>query len=800
MVTFTVAFASIAIYFSIYIQEEERGKAYGDTLKLFTNIAHDIDAIESNLVQQTYFIDTEESILASIYFINTYEHSSDYEPPLIDEEKKSIAQALLERAKFAFNDTIVLYGLDSSVVAGVQRGKKDYIKFISTYEKNRRIYKSTHENGSNNLYTLNEAITQKYHTKHKIFYDDTPHIKPQITLNLEKTTLLITAHHSLFEGNSTTAHIEISKRFDKSLLKVYRANTPLKFTTQKSLEEFATPIEQLENIKIVTTSNDYRAALKITTLDGNLYIALSYPKINLWHIIQEGSNDFFTVLITIAVLFIVVMYLFYHTVLIGPLDTLMHNIERIKHREFKALRTLRSHDELEEIATHIDHLASSVQNKEQELQYIAQHDWLTNLYNRYHFNSIINEQIRNIPQGEFLALVFIDIDEFKSINDTLGHDVGDHLLIAVSQRLKEFIPPHGNLSRIGGDEFMIVLPKIHSQKELVAFAHRLHKLFEKPFDIQDHYLTITISSGIVLSNDPNKNATMLYKEADIALYKSKERGKDRFTLYKEEFACEVNERNAILNGLKEAITDNFSEFYLHYQPKIATMDSKTVNGIEALVRWESQKLGYLPPDRFIAIAEESGVIIELGYWIIERSCRDLLRLQQEGIELLQVSINISAIQFASKDFLTRIKAIIAQTQINPKHIEFELTERIIAQDDCQILTLLNALKDLGIHLAIDDFGTGYSSLSYLRKLPVDRLKIDKSFVTDIDKGEAYEIVQSAIVPLAKALHLFTTAEGVERQGEFEVLKSIGVDDIQGFYFAKPMSIEKLKNYLKSSQI
>ena len=799
MVTFTVAFASIALYFSIYIQEEERRKAHDNTLKLFTNIAHDIEIMKNNLVQQTYFVDTEESILASIYFINTYEYSNDYEPPLMDEEKKSIAQALLERAKFAFNDTIVLYGLDSSVVAGAQRDKSDYIKFISTYEKNQRIYKSTHEKDPNKLYATDKANTQKYRIKHQLFYNDAPHSKPQITLNLEKTTLIITAHHSLFEGNRTTAHIEISKRFDNDLLKLYRTNTPLKFTKQKSLEEIATPIEQLENIKIVTTSKDYRAALKIATLDGNIYIPLSYPKIDLWHIVQEGSNNFFTVLITIAIVFIIIMYLFYHTVLIRPLDALMHNIERIKHREFETLHKLHSHDELEEIATHIDRLASSVQDKEQELQYIAQHDWLTNLYNRYHFNSIINEQIKNIPKGEFLALVFIDIDEFKSINDTLGHDVGDHLLIAVSQRLKEFIPPYSNLSRIGGDEFMIVLPKIKNQKELIAFAGRLHKLFDEPFDIQDHYLAITISSGIVLSNDSDKNVTALYKEADIALYKSKEQGKDRFTLYKEEFSCEVNERNAILNGLKEAAKDNFSEFYLHYQPKIATVDSKTINGIEALVRWEAQKLGYLPPDRFIAIAEESGVIIELGYWIIERSCRDFIALQQEGIELSQISINISAIQFASKDFLERIKAIIKETQIDPKRIEFELTERIIAQDDCEILILLNALKDLGIHLAIDDFGTGYSSLSYLRKLPVDRLKIDKSFVSDMDNEESVEIIQSAIIPLAKALKLTTTAEGVERQEEFEILKSIGVDDIQGFYFAKPMSIEKLKIYIQNSK-
>ncbi|MBN2825851.1 MAG: EAL domain-containing protein, partial [Campylobacterales bacterium] len=634
--------------------------------------------------------------------------------------------------------------------------------------------------------------------KHQLYYQDTPETNPQITFHLDhEDAIIITAHHSIFEGELNTAHIEISKRFDTKSLRAYHAETLLTLTTDSTLEDTATSINQLDKINITTIPNGYRASLKIATLDGNVYITLTYPKIDLLQIINEGSNRFLSVLVIIATLFILIMYLFYHVVLIKPLDKLMYNIQHIKHRDFSNLNELNSNDELDEIATHVDSLAKSIQTQEDELKFIASHDALTHLYNRYHFNSIINHQIQDIQKDQHLALIFIDVDEFKTINDTLGHDVGDKLLVTMSQRLTTFVPPHSNLSRIGGDEFMIVLPKIDTQKELSEFAQQLHALFDEPFIIDTHYLNITISSGIVLTNNSQKDLTNLYKEADIALYKSKERGRDQFTIYKEEFSQELNERTAIINGLKDAIKQNFEEFYLLYQPKVSTLDGKTINGVESLIRWKSPLLGLMPPDKFIAIAEESGLIIELGYWIIERSCRDFLLLQHEGVELHQVSINISSVQFASKDFLKRVEAILKEIGIDPKYIEFELTERIIAHDDVEVLATLNTLKSMGIDIAIDDFGTGYSSLSYLRKLPVDRIKIDKSFVTDIDRGEAYEIVQSAIVPLAKALHLATTAEGVERQEEFAILKNIGVDDIQGFYFAKPMSIEKLKIYAKN---
>ncbi|MEA2029384.1 MAG: EAL domain-containing protein [Campylobacterota bacterium] len=797
IVTFTITFSSIAIYFYIYIHDEEHLKARNNTIKLFSNITQDIKEIENNLIKQTYFLDSEESIIASIYLINTYEHSGDYEKPLIDEEKKLIANKLLKRAKFAFNDKLILFVQDSSIAAGVERSSEHhYVRFISTYIDNKRVYKISPENNRQNTYQYNEEFTQKYQRKHELFYYDAPNSKPQITFNRMDKSIIITAHHSIFDNNESVAHIEISKRFDEHSLKAYNAEK-LELTTDESVKAIAVDTDHLDKIKLIESNQSYHAAIKIPTFDGNIYIQLKQPKMDLLKIIKEGKNSFLLVLMMIAFIFIIVMYLFYQIVLIRPLDILMNNIHYIKNREFKYLQTLHSHDELEEIAKNIDHLAYNVEDKEKELQYIAEHDALTHLYNRYHFNHIINQKVATIEEGYYLALIFIDLDEFKSINDTLGHDIGDGLLQAVAKRLDSYVSDNnGYLSRIGGDEFMIILPTIANHDQLDAFARHLQHLFDEAFVIDSRYLKIAISSGIVVTNDKTKSVTTLYKEADIALYKSKERGRNRYTIYQEAFAKEVDERNSILNGLKSAIHNDFDEFYLLYQPKICTQDGKTVSGVEALIRWNSKKLGFIPPDDFIDIAEESGIIIQLGQWIMKQACRDFLKLQKVNVDLKQISINISAIQFSSNDFLDQVEEMIQTIGIDPNVIEFELTERILANDDQGMLFTLNALRKLGIHIAIDDFGTGYSSLSYLQKLPVDRLKIDKSFVTDIDTTGPRDIVEQAILPLARAFHLSTTAEGVETQGEYEILKQMGVDEIQGYYFSKPLTIEKLKSFVK----
>jgi len=526
------------------------------------------------------------------------------------------------------------------------------------------------------------------------------------------------------------------------------------------------------------------------------YASMSAEKISFESVFRAQTTLFLPFLIVIALMVIALIYTFYHFVLIKPLEILTKNIEHIKEREFHAIERLNSDDEFHKIEKSIDHLAASIEAKEEELRYIAEHDSLTGLYNRYYFNNILSEELVTMREHHSLALIFCDVDDFKGINDTLGHNIGDHLLIEVAQRLSTLVKDQGYLARIGGDEFMMVFPNIDTYNRVYTFIHQLHGLFDDPFNVKDHYLNITISSGIVLTESRSQDVTNLYKEADIALYKSKEHGKDRFTIYEEQFSTQIQERNAIFEGLKKAIGEGCDDFYLLYQPKISTKDGKTIKGAESLIRWESKELGFMPPDKFIGIAEESGLIIELGYWIIERSCQDFLTMREMGIDIHQVSINISSNQFVSKNFLKRVQDIIEQTQIDPQNIEFELTERILADNNTLMLETLHALQNAGIHIAIDDFGTGYSSLSYLQKLPVNRLKIDKSFVTDIDKGGAFNIVKNAIVPLAKTLKLQTTAEGVETKGEYHTLKLMGVDDIQGYYFAKPMRIEEIQSFVE----
>lgn len=527
-------------------------------------------------------------------------------------------------------------------------------------------------------------------------------------------------------------------------------------------------------------------------------VVATYAKINIAQeniIINEAiTTQFILLFIIIAIVVTALMYIFYHFELIRPLGVLIKNIEHIQNREFDDLSKLQSNSEFNQIANNIQELANGIESKERDLQYLAEHDSLTGLHNRYHFNNILNEAIVTLPEDYYLALIFCDVDDFQTINDTLGHDIGDKLIVEIAKRFSSQVGFKGEIARIGGDEFIIILPRIVNHNEVYSCAYKLHALFDEAFNIEEHYLQITISSGIVYTSDPNHEVTTLYKEVDMALHKSKEFGKNQFTFYQESFSNEIKERKAIFEGIQKAIGEEFKDFYMLYQPKIAAKDGKSIKGVESLIRWESKELGFMPPDKFIDIAEESGLIVELGYWIIERSCQDFLAMREAGVEVEEISINISSNQFECKSFLGRLQEIIERLQIDPNYIEFELTERIFANDDTQMLDTLHTLQNAGIHIAIDDFGTGYSSLSYLQKLPVNRLKIDKSFVTDIDKGGAFNIVKNAIVPLAKTLNLQTTAEGVETKGEYQTLKIMGVDDIQGYYFAKPMRLEDLKTF------
>jgi len=748
--TFFIAFLIIGIYFYKYVKEDSYRNAKDEVLYIFDNISKDIDKYRQDIIEEAKLLDNDKSFLSSIYLLNSYQYKNYYHSILINKEKKIIYNKLLDKARIGEKDEVLLYLKDKKLAVGT---KKINGKYIGFYDFN-----------SDDLIKYNK-FTTSYTLK-----------KSANNINIKDNKLFLTVCHHIKNGDKVVGHIKLSKKLD---ITKYYSNSRNSVTL---------------SYKDKSTNYDSKYYINSLKLD-DIYIIIHHKKENIFAILSYDNTNFLVILLITIFSFICIMYIFYHFVLIAPLSILMDNIQNIKKREFNKIRILNSNDELEEISENMEKLSYNIKIKEKELLYIARHDSLTNLYNRYHFNSILKHKINTLVKSRYLALIFIDIDEFKSINDILGHNIGDRLLIEVGARLYKFIRGQASLGRIGGDEFMIVVSNILYKKQLDKFTKDLHNIFKDSFLIDDKYIKVTISSGIVISYDKSITVDRLYKEADIALYKSKERGKNQFTIYQAKFEEELRAKENILNYLKSAV-ETFEDFTLVYQPKIKTVDGKTVAGVEVLIRCKSKELGVLSPDKFIPIAEESGLIIPLGYWIITKALDDFVDLQNRNIDIKQVSINLSSIQIKSNNFLDNIKKIIAKSSINPSSIEFELTERVIADDNSKTLKILNAIRDMGIDIAIDDFGTGYSSLSYLQKFPISRLKIDKAFVTNVDTSNSLNIIEKSIVPLAQVLNIHTTAEGVERKEEFEVLKRVGVDDIQGFYFARPMELDKLEQYMK----
>lgn len=366
-------------------------------------------------------------------------------------------------------------------------------------------------------------------------------------------------------------------------------------------------------------------------------------------------------------------------------------------------------------------------------------------------------------------------------------------MVEISKVLQNSLQELGTISRIGGDEFIVVLEHLRDKDYPKEIAQKIKQLFDKHFLIQDNYIKITASMGIALTNDFQTPPPKLLKEADIALYKSKERGRNTYTFYEENFSIELLRKSQIITELKSAIK-TFEEFYLVYQPKINLANNKP-DSLEALIRWENKNLGFVSPAEFISIAEESGLIVELGYWVLSKACEDFVALQEQGYDLNQISVNVSSIQMQQGDFVQQLKNIIQQTHIKPTSLELEITERYIAICTKESIGMMQEIRDFGVELAIDDFGTGYSSLSYLKQLPVTRLKVDKSFIDECHKSTEMLAIVKAIIKLAHTFGLHSTAEGVENEEQLNLLKFENCEEIQGYFFAKPMKINDLCSYL-----
>ena len=421
---------------------------------------------------------------------------------------------------------------------------------------------------------------------------------------------------------------------------------------------------------------------------------------------------------------------------------------------------------------------------EGRVQYLATHDPLTGLPNRTLFSELLGAAIRLCRrEGRQFAVMFIDLDRFKFVNDTLGHAAGDTLLCEIARRFKAVLRTSDVLARLGGDEFVVLAPEISSAVAALTVARKLLDSGSLPVCIDGQECRVSASIGIALFPDHGDSEQLLMKNADIAMYSAKEHGRNNAQIYSSVLQTLAVERLVLETQLRHAL--DRGEFTLHYQAK-RNLKTGVVHGAEALLRWRSAVLGDVPPMRFIGVAEETGLIVPIGKWVLREACRQNVAWQAEGLPAICIAVNLSARQFEEDVFLQDLAQVLAETGMPAALLELEITEGMVVQDPTRAITMLDAIKAMGARLAIDDFGTGYSSLAQLKRFPIDTLKIDRSFIRDIAANAEDKAITQAIIAMGKTLSLTVVAEGVETQQQEEYLRAHGCDEMQGYYFSRPI--------------
>lgn len=439
---------------------------------------------------------------------------------------------------------------------------------------------------------------------------------------------------------------------------------------------------------------------------------------------------------------------------------------------------------------------SEKKKAERAMSHMAYHDDLTGLPNRRLSFDLLNKALEEVSgKSHHVAIMLLDIDRFKNFNDSLSHTFGDRLIRAIGRRLTTAYGDSVLVARFGGDEFTLLFPKLSSIDEVKARAQEVCDLIDQPLVLAGHEVHLTASVGVALYPGEANDAVGLIRNADTAMYRAKEHG-NTFRLYDPSMDTKAYERMVLETDLRKALERE--EFVLWYQPQI-NLATMRIKGVEALVRWNHPELGLVPPNKFIPLAEETGLIVPLGEWVLRTACQTNKRWQERGLQKLRMGVNLSMRQFRRDDLSDTVASVLAETGLDPADLELEITESMTMDLEQSLLTL-QKLKGLGIQIGIDDFGTGYSSLSYLKKFPIDRLKIDRSFVSDIGADENDSAIVNTILLMAHSLHLKVTAEGVETEAQKEYLKSHGCDDAQGYLFSRPLPEGEIEQLLRAEQV
>ena len=441
------------------------------------------------------------------------------------------------------------------------------------------------------------------------------------------------------------------------------------------------------------------------------------------------------------------------------------------------------------LATHED--ITERQRSEQRIAHMARHDALTDLPNRVLLRERLEHELKRVKRGECLAVLCLDLDQFKSINDALGHPIGDELLKLVADRLRGCTREPDTVARLGGDEFAIIMTQMQQPNDAAALSKRIRESIIRPYQIDGHQIVTDISIGISIAPDDAVEPEPLLRNADMALYGAKADGRGTYRYFEPEMNTRMRARRELEMDLRRALVNK--EFELHYQP-LVNLQTNEVNGFEALLRWNNPVRGMVSPADFIPIAEETGLIIPLGEWVLKSACYEAV----DWPEHIKVAVNLSPAQLNNRNLLSVVTGALSETGMPPHKLQLEITETVLLQNTFATLATLHELRKLGVQIALDDFGTGYSSLSYLRSFPFDKIKIDRSFIQDLSKGEEPVAIVQAVANLAKCLNMASTAEGVETQQQRDILESMGCTEMQGYLFSRARPAKEIRQFFDES--
>jgi len=803
------SFGVVGVYFDSFLKESHFQNTKKKMHNAYNRMEINLSGAEDKLKKWASFIQEDEYLLASVALIDNYQDKQNYNASLLDEEKKYIASQLLSRVKLSLNNDIALYDKNEELISFVVKKDEKYNQNFVSYENGEPVLYCKYEDEK--LYTTEACAYSQFLTyKHPILYKNILPKEPIITYHSAQNNLYLKSHLNIFlsQSKEVMGHVEMTHLIGKTYFENLSDDLEIKMSISSD-EKYSKVANQLldkelhDSLIVTQTDREYVGAMRMDTRDSIVYLVASLEKDILNSELSTNRMKLIMILFVLGSVFLFFLYLFFRKNLAQPLEVIMNQINKIEMRDYSRSQHLTSDDELEAISKNINNLASTIKERElalhtsqSNLQYLSTHDPLTDLPNRRFFTDRLEHAIKIAERTHSkMAIIFLDLDEFKEVNDSLGHDIGDELLKEVSNRLTLSLRSTDTLSRIGGDEFYILLENVKSHADIESIVQKIYDEFQTPFACKEYSIETTASMGIAIYPENGVDSVSLIKNSDLAMYQSKNRGRNHFSFFYEELSDQMRERMRWIIALKDAV-HSCSEFTLMYQPKISSVSGKIV-AVESLVRWNSSVLGFAGPDKFIRLAEETKLIVPLGKWIIEKACQDFLGLLKEGYNLSHVFINISSVQLLHSDMIQTLKDTLDKIEIKPEQIELEITESYIATDEKRALQTLQSFRDMGIKLAVDDFGTGYSSLSYLQKLPVTRLKIDKSFVDNLPNSKDSVSIVKVIIALAKTFNLSLTAEGVETKEQLDFLTTMECDEIQGYYYSKPLSLDDLKSFCKS---